>query len=208
MSFYDLLGDLPDDNDGAPYGRKFSLENNSVHAVTRGVSIPWLCQAFQMPRSRVEKKLIGAPVAGTSQRGSKIYDLSVAASYLIEPRYDVAAYISTLEPKDLPENLRSEFWSARLKEQKARLVAKDLWHSSDVKRAFGEVFKLIKDKVTLWTDELDESRGLTPEHIAVLDDYARDLLASIGDAISGYTHSTKTTSQEAEFPEEDDFDVS
>jgi len=208
VSFYDLLGGLPDDDDGAPYGRKFSLENHDAHEVTRGVSIPWLCQAFKMPRSRVEKKLIGAPVLRTSSRGSKIYDLTVAASYIVEPRYDIAAYISTLEPKDLPENLRSEFWSSRLKEQKARLVAKDLWHSADVKRAFGEVFKLIKDKVTLWTDELDESKGLTAEHIAVLDDYSRDLLASVGDAILAYTYSTKTASQEAEFPEEDDFDVS
>ena len=207
MSFYDLLGDLPDDDDGASYGRKFSLENGDAHGVTRGVGIPWLCQAFKMPRSRIEKKLIGAPVLRLSNRGSKIYDFAVAMSYLVDPRYDVGAYVATLEPKDLPENLRSEFWSSRLKEQKARLIARDLWHSNDVKAAFGEVFKLIKDKVTLWTDELDETKGLTSEQIAILDDYSRDLLASIGDAMLAYTQSTKTVSQEGEFPEAD-FDVS
>lgn len=207
MSFYDLLGNMPDDDDGASYGRKFSLDNTKAHEIDRGVSIPWLCQAFRIPRSRAEKKLIGAPVLRASSRGSKVYDLSVAASYLIEPRYDIAAYLAELSPKDLPENLRSEYWSARLKEQKARLIARDLWHSEDVQRAFGEVFKLIKDKVTLWTDELDESRGLTSDQITVLDDYARELLASIGDAILAHTRKSRTPSQEAEF-DEDDFDVS
>lgn len=203
MSFEDLLGSLDDDDDdeGAPFGRNFSLATKDAHLLDRGVPIPWLCQAFNLTRHKVETLLRGAPVLRHGGRGARIYDLSVAASYLVKPRVNMREYLKGLNPRELPEHLRSEFWASRLKEQKARANAKELWRTEDVQIAFSEYNKSISDTVKLWTDEIAESQDLTPQLIEILDDKARDLLTMIGDAALAYAEGRATPSQEAEFPE-------
>lgn len=206
--FADLLGTAPptleDEIDPAPHGRHFSFKLADVHEVNRGVTIPWLCQAFKMHRTTVESKLAGCPVLRTGRNGSKVYDLRNAASYLVDPRLDIAEYMRSLEPKDLPEQLRSEYWSSRLKEQKARQNAGDLWLTEDVQAAFGDIFKLIKDTAILWTDSIDETHGLTDDQRSTIDDLVRELLFQIGEAVAGYTRGKRTPSQAAELGDGED----
>ncbi len=70
--FDDLLGEVDERPEiaPAPYGRDFSLKFVDVHEVERGVTVPWLCQAFTMPKTQVEAKLKDCP-AIRSNRGSK-----------------------------------------------------------------------------------------------------------------------------------------
>ncbi|RID91899.1 hypothetical protein D2N39_11735 [Gemmobacter lutimaris] len=207
-AFADLLGAEPEDDfdpgteyaPPAPSGKDFrTLKPSHVHELDRGVTINWLAQAFLKPRKDVEKLLARCPILRMGPNSSKIYDFRVAAAFMVPPRVSVKDYIKNLEPKDLPERLRSEFWSARLKEQKARLIARELWRSEDVQAAFGDVLKLIKDTVLLWTDTVEESSGITDEQRAILDELSRDLLARVGDSIDSYcTGSAQFPSQESE----------
>ena len=104
----------------------------------------------------------------------------------------------------LPESLRSEYWSARIKEQKARLNAEGLWRTEDVQQQFGEIFKMFKETVTLWTDTLDETTGLSSEQVGIVDDLARNLLNEVDAAIKTYVKQGRTRSQVQEFDEDGD----
>lgn len=213
MAFDDIFGDETVEaeiaeaeiNAPAPTGRNFqTLKNANVHELDRGVTTTWLAQAFVIPRKRVEQMLGRCPTLRIGSNNARIYDFRTAVQYMVKPRIDLKEYLDGLEPRDLPEQLRSEFWGARLKEQKARLNAKDLWRSEDVVAAFGELFKMIKDTAILWPDTLEESTDLTHKQRDVLDGMVRDLLSQIGDTVLNYTENSKTESQELEFEDDED----
>ena len=89
-----------------------------------------------------------------------------------------------------------------------RLRSKDLWQTADVHRVLGDLMKIIKDTVMLWTDDLDEAVGLTPQQIEILDNLARKLLADYAAAVAQYVEQGVTRSQESELDEEfDDADA-
>lgn len=206
--FDDLLGDEPQEDSAPPLdsGRGFEkyLKTSYVHELQRGVTINWLMQAFGMNRRQVLNRLADCPVLRAGQNGTKVFDFRVACAYLIDPRVNVKKYIENLDPKELPENLRSEYWSARIKEQKARLNAEGLWLTQDVQAAFADVFKMVKETVTLWTDTVDESTGLTSEQVEIVDRLGRALLNEIDATVKTYTTRHKTRSQVQEFDEADD----
>lgn len=214
LDFDDILGGAPapqhdpepeDADDGAPVGREFrSLKTQFVHDLDRGVSIAWLAQAFTLGRKEVELKLNNCPVLRTGKGGSRLYDLRVATQYLVKPKIDVATYLESLDPKDLPERLRAAYWSARITEQKARSNARQLWHDEKVQAAFGEMFKLIKDTIRLWTDTIDESTGLSVPQREMLDNLSHDLLTQIHETVAKYCDKQKTPSQEVEFEDKGD----
>jgi hypothetical protein len=189
--------------DPAPDGLRFSLRTEHVHAVKRGVTVPWLVQAFNMKRANVVRMLEGCRSIGVAQGGQPVYDLTEAAARLVEPKVDLRRYLSNLDPKDLPESLRSEFWSSRIKEQKARRDAGDLWRSEDVLSLFAETFKRIKDRSLLWTDTVEATHGLTDEQrkafIALKDDLLEDISVTVQQLGAGQT----TLSQIVEFEDED-----
>lgn len=205
--FDDLLGDdEPNEEDFAPPlesgpGFEKYLKTSHVHEIQRGVTINWLMQAFAMSRRQILNRLADCPVLRAGQNGTKVYDLRVAVNYIANPRVNIKKYIESLDPKELPENLRSEFWGARLKEQRARENAGSLWRTEDVQDAFAEVAKLFKETVTLWADTLDETSGLSTEQVEIVDVLARSLLNEVDDAIKTYVTNGRTRSQVKEFDE-------
>ena len=209
MSFEDILGD--DDvtpAPPAPHGRDLSLKINTVHEVLRGVTVPWLCQVFNMTRPQVEKRLEHCPVMRRVGTNGKIYELPIAAAYLVKPKMSVEQYINSMDTKDLPERLRKEFWTARLQEQKWRQKAGELWSTEDVLTVFGEVFKLIKTKSQLWSDSLETTTGLSDEQRALLGDLVDSLMGDIFDSLTALKTRKTTPSQLAEVDGvEDDDDI-
>lgn len=198
--FDDLLGDSEpvSDLEPAPHGRDFSLKPGDVHEVERGVTVAWLCQAFAIPRRQIEAKLTGCPAMRTMGRGMKVYDLRVAAAYLVKPKLDIASYIKNLDPKDLPERLKREFWAAKLAEQRWRRQAGELWASEDVIAVFGEVFKLIKSKSQLWADSLDTVEVLSDAQRETLTDLVNDLMSQIFKMLEDLESGRATAGQIAE----------
>jgi hypothetical protein len=133
----------------------------------------------------------------------KLYDVRTTMPYLVLP-HDLKNILARMSPKDLPERLRKDYWTARKAEQSVRETARDLWRSDDVHRALGDIAKLVKDTVTLWTDDIDESVGLSAEQIEVLDRLSRDLLLKINQSVMQYVQNGVTRSQEIEFDEGED----
>ena len=206
MDFDDILGGGGEDsNPPAPEGRHFrSLKRAFVHDLDRGVTVTWLMQAFTMPRKKVETLLATCPPQRVGANNARIYDFREAVPYLVKPKVNVKKYIESLDPKDLPEHLKNEYWSARIKEQKARLYARDLWRSEDVVTAMSDILKLIKDTAILWTDSIDETTGITDPQREVLDNLVRDLLGQVGDTVANYCSGRNTPSQESDFDEDDE----
>lgn len=207
--FDDVLGDGPSEEDSAPpldsgRGIEKFFKTSHVHELQRGVTINWLMQAFGMNRRQILNRLADCPVLRAGQNGTKVFDFRTACAHIVDPKVNVKKYIEKLDPKDLPENLRSEYWSARLKEQKARMIAQGLWRTEDVQAQFGEIFKMFKETVTLWADTLDETTGLTSEQVEIVDGLARSLLNEVHAAIQTYVSEGRTRSQIQEFDEDDD----
>jgi hypothetical protein len=205
MSFDDILGEehAPPP---APYGRDLSLRMNTVHEVLRGVTVPWLCQVFNMTKPQVEKRLENCPVLRRVGPNGKVYELAVAAAYLVKPKVTIEQYINSIDTKDLPERIRKEFWTARLQEQKWRQKAGELWSSQDVITVFGEVFKMIKNQSQLWSDTLESTAGLSDEQRILLGELVDDLMGKIFDSLTALKEGKATPSQLAEV-EEDDVEI-
>lgn len=215
----DLLGSLPDDEGdfdyiededddalpGAKGGRfaKRSLAEAGTNLVQRGVTVGWLASVLGIGRTTVQRKLADVAPKRIYGNNTKLYDVRGVLPLFILPN-DIKGIIARMNPKDLPERLRKEYWTARKAEQAVRETARDLWRSDDVHRALGDIAKLTKDTITLWTDDVDEAVGLTAEQVEVLDRLTRDLLTKINHAVLEYVEKGVTRSQEQEFDEEDD----
>jgi hypothetical protein len=201
FSFDDLLGDSSQSSPSpiyVPTEEEFSTKTGRLHDVMAGVSIQWLSIAFGMSKPNIAKKLSRCPSVATHRNGAQIYDLKTAAAFLIPPKTDVRAYLRGLKPDDLPEQLKSEFWAARLKEQKWRAQAGELWPSDSVIHVLGEVFKTIKQTAQLWTDTVDETDALTDAQRDLLRKMIDDLLDSIHVSLKGVNAHSETQSQLAE----------
>jgi hypothetical protein len=213
----DLLGtepndleffDIEDDDTGLPHAQgggraSKSLSVAGANLVQRGVTSGWFASVLGISRATVARKLADVTPRRTLQNGAKLYDVRECLPYFILP-HDIKAILGRMNPKDLPERLRKDYWTARKAEQAVRETARDLWRSDDVHRALGDIAKLVKDTITLWTDDVDEGSGLSSEQVEILDRLTRDLLTKINHAVLHYVESGVTRSQEAEFDEVDD----
>ena len=182
------------------------LKTDRVHEVTGGVSIPWLCASFKMGRAKVVKLLTdgGVRPIGTHNNGGAYYDLPEAASCLVTPKQDFKAFLKTLKPSDLPANMQESFWAAKLKEQKFRVQAGELWPTPAVMQVFGDTFKMIKSKVQLWPDTIVESVGMNDEQREVMHQLLNDLLNELAKELMDDATVNETRSQLAELDETSD----
>lgn len=210
----DLLGDEPSQEkkrwEPGMRGRppkdadRASFKTDQLHQITGGVSVPWLMAAFRMGRAKVLKLLNdgGVRPMGTHNNGGTYYDLPEAAACLVTPKQDFKAFLKTLKPSDLPSNMQDGFWSAKLKEQKFREKAGDLWPTAAVMQVFGDTHKLIKEKVQLWPDTIFETVGLSAKQRDTMLELLADLLNELADTIANDEKVNETRSQLAELDEE------
>jgi hypothetical protein len=171
---------------------KVSFKTEDVHQVTAGVSIPWLVKAFRMSRAKVEAALKDCPASGTHRNGGAYYDLPTAAAYLVTPKNNGAP--RKIEAKDLPLKLRDEYWSAKTRELKYRVLAGDLWPTASVLEVLGEAFKTIKMTTQLWTDTVEEQEGLTIPQRNLLVELADRLLDDMHQKLVEQAKSSATES--------------
>lgn len=202
--FSDLLGDPPDDRFELPPVENFSARTADAHLVSRGVGVTWLSEAFGLSRTVTQSRLATCPALRTAQNGGKVYDIRVAAAYLVKPRVSIEEYLNGLEPKDLPQQLQKEFWAAKLSEQRWRKQAGELFAAEDVIAVFGEVFKLIKNKTRLWQNSISSVEALSIAQIEVLQNLTEDLLDKIYQSLLALESGSKTPSQLAEVDDDDD----
>lgn len=183
---------------------RFDLKTLAVHTVGAGVSIAWLMQGFRMGRVAVEKALaIGncRPISST-RSGGALYDLPQAAACLVVPKTDLRAYLKTLKPGDLPEHMQEGYWNARLKEQKFRELAGDLWPTESVLEVFASTFKAIKEQTQLWPDTLESAVNLTQTQHKALTYAVDQLLDDIRSQLVSISKKKRSPSQLGELDDE------
>jgi hypothetical protein len=176
----------------------------NIQAVYSGVTVGWLSQVFHIDPTTVKRRLKDCPALHRRKNGF-VYDLKVAAPYLLKPVFDVREYIKTMKPEELPTKLQDQYWSAMNKKLKWEERAGNLWRSEKVLQVFGEVFQTIKFSLQLWTDNLERATGLTSAQRTLLSGMVDGLQDEIYTKLQAVSAKGKTGSVSAE--EEADEDV-
>jgi len=183
MARRDLLGDEEFDSVDEP-----ELKSIEGRDLLKGVSVGLLAQVFRQNNMTVRRKLAHCPEVGKWRGGAPLYDLAQAAAYLVKPKIDIQQWVKSLRPADLPPYLQSEFWEAQVKRQKWEENAGDLWRTEKVIALYADTFKLIKDTMNLWTDNIERKSGLTAEQ--------RDTLTQLVDGLQDEIYQKLMTLQD------------
>lgn len=142
--------------------------SEDMHVIKKGVSVQWLANLYDVSRKTVSDKLVGCPIIGTTRNKGPLYDLRTAAGYLSARKRDIASIIKSLKEDELPLPMQRKFWqTAKLRTDWER-EAGDLWRTDDVLAVFSEVFKTLKNSLTLWVDNLDSESPLSDKQRAFL----------------------------------------
>jgi len=179
-------------------GTKTSAERvERIDNVVSGVTATWLASAFRMDRSAVLRKLAQCPVIRVQgdKRNSKLYDLAVAARYLVPPILSPEDFLRSLHKSDLPTSLQESVWNALLKRQTWERNAGQLWATEDVWRVLAGMFQSIKFVTQLWADTVANEEGLSEAQRHILERLTRGLLQEIYDKI---VENARTGSTEAQ----------
>ena len=162
-----------------------------------GVTVHYLCEAFQMAPATVKKKLAHCPIMFRTPGGVVKYNLPTAAAYLVKPRFDIASYIRGMKPNDLPPILQAAYWDAQKKRQDWELNAGELWPTDKVIGALSDTFKLIKTSVMLFSDTLEQEHGLTEPQRLTLTRMTDGLMDEIHNALVRQHETSHTPNQKA-----------
>lgn len=147
--------------------RPSNVKALSTVEVQHGVTVGWLSTVFGMDPSTVRRRLRDcAPIM--KRKAGYVYDLKVAAQYLVKPVFNVEQYLKNMKPSELPTHLQDAYWSAMRKRQQWEADAGHLWRTEAVMEIFGDVFQTIKFAMQLWPDTVERAMGLSPEQRTML----------------------------------------
>jgi hypothetical protein len=178
--------------DIAQQGQRDRLDMHG-HAVVKGVTVNWLAQVFHLDHRVCAQRLKDCPPL-TRKRGGHglLYDVAIAAEYLVKPRFDAEQYIKTMKIEELPAKLQEGFWAAALKRQKWEENAGRLWRTEDVVKKFSETFLMIANTMRLWVDDLDAVMEITEPQRKALENCVRDLQQQVGKTIKSLPRVTQS----------------
>lgn len=127
--------------------------------IVQGASISQLAELFGMDRRTVADRIRGMTASGT-RGGHPVYLIADAAPRLIN-NTDVPEENKTRRNAEREK----DHWDAQLKKQKFEENAGDLWRTDRVIEVFADVFKLFRESVVVFMDNLEHESGLPPEVI-------------------------------------------
>ncbi len=181
-----------------PYEGPAGTDAMVTQALMRPVTIGFLSNVMKMDRQTVTKRLAPLPPVGTHRGNTPVYDFRQAMSYLAAPVISPEEIIKRISSTDLPASLQKDVWDARLKMQKWKAQAGELWPTEAVLEVLGEAFQRLKTTTQLWIDQITESQALTPairEELTVLVDA---LMADMHRSLVQMAQERATRSQLAE----------
>lgn len=162
----DLVGSVPPEED-APED-KLSFSSVDAFLINQGVSVQWLAKAFRMTRHAVEQKLASCRPIARGTHGNPLYDLPEAASYLVDPKIDINAYLKNIKPEKLPEKLRESVWNSMLKRQRWEEKAGHLWRTETVMTRFAETLANVRQQLQQIPDKVERLTGLSIEQYKII----------------------------------------
>lgn len=192
--FDDLVGTLTvAGSNSLDYVPEGEVDDNVFAGVTR----TWLADVFRMDPTTVKKRLANCPTKG--KRGQfPVYDLALAAQYLVPPRVNISEYLKSMRPNDLPPILQSAYWDAQKKRQDWELNAGELWKTEKVVETLSDTFKLIKTSVMLFADTVEQEHGLSEAQRDTLAKMCDGLMDDIHNSLVRQHDTSRTPSQLAE----------
>lgn len=158
-----LLNDDPAPEPEGPKGNSTKSNALLIQALRQPVSITFLAEVFRRDRKTVTKKLAGLTPISHHRGSTPLYDFVQAAECLVTPRVNLTEYVRNMGVGDLPVALQKDVWDARLKEQKWRTEAGELWRTDQVLEVLGEAFVRLKTTTQLWVDQISEGHALPAE---------------------------------------------
>ena len=154
-------------------------ENTGLHKrraeIAGGLPVTELAKIFHTSILNVRRKLADVRPIG-ERSGDPVYDIAEAAEWLVKPKVDLAEYIKTLRPADVPVALQKQFWDAQLGRQKFEELAGHSWRTEKVQTAIGDVLKVVRQKVRLFSDTVDRESTLNEEQRVILQRLSDELL--------------------------------
>lgn len=125
-----------------------------------GMTVPRLAQLFRLDRRTVTEKLRAVRPTG-ERRGAPTYQVVDAAPYLVEPIIDIAEYLKSAGPGDLPAALQAQYWNAQNGRLKYLEQSKDLWRTPQVLEVLTTVFRSLSQSLRLLADRVEAQVGIT-----------------------------------------------
>lgn len=143
--------------------------------LTQGVTLSFLASLFRMDRRYAAIRLSGVRII--SREPHVKYDFSQAVTKLARPDpAQIAEYVKSMRPNDLPPMMQSEFWQGQLRRQKFMQEAGDLWKTSDVLDVLTEVFKTVRVSAMLMADSVARETQLNPRQRTIISELADAML--------------------------------
>lgn len=142
------------------------------------VSQNWLSDFFDMDPSTVRKRLTKCPPAGMAGGNRPVYVFQEAVPYLIKPKWDIGAYIKTLNPAELPNSINKVFWEAERIKNKTLIETGEAWSTAKVLEVLGQFFMSVKDRIPLIKEGMRDA-GLTDEQNLMLEGFCDQFQADI-----------------------------
>lgn len=147
-----------------------------------GIGVSKLAGLFGMSVENARRKLVGVKPIG-EYNGHPLYHISDAAPRLCKPVVDIEDYVRRLRPQDLPPALSKDFWAAQRSRQQFEESAGGLWRTEKVQAALADLIKLFRQRVTLFTDTVDQKHALSIEQRQMLQALCDGLLDDTHDAV-------------------------
>lgn len=172
----------------------------------QGVSLAWLAGFCRMNFQTVKKRLGDCPTL-SGKNGQELYDPMEALSRLVKPKFDIGEYIRNMNPNELPPMLRKEYWDAAKKQIEVEQLQGELWRTEDVHGMVSDAFKVIKNQMQVWIDDVERECPITPEQYQVLNervDALRQTLAEHLQNMEGHTPHVLGLSNGADDNEEEE----
>lgn len=153
-----------------------------------GVTIPDLADLIGRPAAEVKEALkLIKPLRGVHMR-TAVYDTRQAMSALC-PTGDgpdpeqIAEYIRSMKPSQMPVAIQAEFWNAQTKRLKYLEEVGDLWRTSAVQKMVAEILKIARQSMTLLEDNVDQQTALTQRQREIIRNAADSVLAEMRDTV-------------------------
>jgi hypothetical protein len=188
-------------------GRRQAPDSQGLYRdpVASGVTVSWLAQVFDMDVKTVTRRLKRCPIKIEKTRGTKmrtrLYDLKVAAPYLVDPAFSTRDYMRALKAGDLPPALSNAVWQGLLARQRWEENAGDLWRTEAVREVLGDTFQTIKFQIQLFPDTVERHAELSDRQREIIRELCDALQQEIYDSLVRRAADRKTPSQLSELGE-------
>lgn len=139
-------------------------------AIYEGLTIAQLAKMFNVSQDVVAQATAKVKPVRRQGRGY-IYSVAEIGPHICRPTTEpeqLAEYIKTLHPNQLPMMLRKEFWQAQRQKQEYEKEAGDLWPTDKVVEKVSGLVKLVAISVRLFSDAVERNSELTDRQKQVI----------------------------------------